>query len=268
MLLSSLVNGLSLDALKANELDARHTQLQPRDIQRFPSFAWTGGQVVGPQFASATADVIIPNITFPYGYNASARYTSSVWVGIGGDQNVCDDWGIPNAGGLIQVGYYYLYNPEGDFGVFAFYEWWPEPPVLLDNTEGIVTNIGDHVRMTVTQKGNTTGTVIWENLTTKEKFTRDIKAGVNGTLCANHAEWMIESFMTEENHETQFPDFGELRFNNIKATSVAGEQASLADSILLAAEPIMGSGKQLARCDIIQPDATTCKWLGYEGMFD
>lgn len=168
----ALVSALDLATARAKGLIPRNmqrrdtTRQQARAVKNVMSFTWNGGEVVGPRFASVTAEVIIPNITFPYGYNSSAWYGSSVWVGIGGDENTCDD---RSKGGLIQGGYYYLYDKEGDFGVFAFYEWWPDPPVMMDNTYGIKTDIGDHVRMTVTQKDNTTGTYLWENLTQNKR---------------------------------------------------------------------------------------------------
>ena len=145
------------------------TQHQSLEVKHRASYNWNGGEVAGPRFASVTAEVIIPNITFPYGYNSSAWYGSSVWVGIGGDLNRCDDPKLINQGGIIQGGYYYLYDKEGDFGVFAFYEWFPNPPIFLDDTEGILTDIGDHVRMTVTQTDNRTGTYTWENFTQNKK---------------------------------------------------------------------------------------------------
>ncbi|WKT52453.1 Peptidase G1 [Fusarium oxysporum f. sp. vasinfectum] len=253
----------------SNFLLESRAQHQTRDVKNRTSYIWNGGEVAGPRFASVTAEVIIPNITFPYGYNASARYGSSVWVGIGGDQNTCDDPARINNGGLIQGGYYYLYDPEGDFGVFAFYEWFPDGPVFLDDTEGIETAIGDHVRMTVTQKDNVTGTFTWENFTSDKKFTKELKAPVNGTLCTNHAEWIVESFMTTKDHETLFPDFGELHFTGIKAISVANEEVSLQEyGIIVEAEPVLGNGKYLTDCEITGLDATTCKWLGYKGIFE
>lgn len=171
LLSGTLANGMSVAAPGGKHVIPQNihghdaTRHHPRDVRHRTSYIWNGGEVAGPRWQSATAEVIIPNITFPYGYNASVQYGSSVWVGIGGDANTCDDPARVNNGGLIQGGYYYLYNPQGDFGVFAFYEWFPDPPVFLDDTEGILTNIGDHVRMTVTQKGNTTGTFTWENFT-------------------------------------------------------------------------------------------------------
>jgi hypothetical protein len=145
------------------------TQHQSQHVELRPSYNWSGGEVAGPRFESVTAEVVIPNITFPYGYNSSAYYASSVWVGIGGDDNTCDNPELINREGIIQGGYYYLYDKEGDFGVFAFYEWFPNPPVFLDDTEGLLTDIGDHVRMTVTQKDNRPGTYTWENFTKHKK---------------------------------------------------------------------------------------------------
>ncbi|EXA29088.1 hypothetical protein FOVG_19376 [Fusarium oxysporum f. sp. pisi HDV247] len=273
LLSSTVANGLSPPVSEGKHIISRKPQdhgieqHQVRDVKNRLSYIWNGGEVAGPRFESVTAEVVIPNITFPYGYNASASYSSSVWVGIGGDQNTCDDPARVHNGGLILGGYYYMYNPQGDFGVFAFYEWFPDPPHFLDNEHGILTNIGDHVRMTVKQKDNTTGTFTWENLSQNIKFEKDLKAPANGTLCTNHAEWIIESFMTENDHETLFPDFGELTFTNVKAVSEGGKPASLADGIIVTAEPELHSGKYLTSCEMVLPDATTCKWLGYKGIF-
>ncbi|EXL98131.1 concanavalin A-like lectin/glucanase domain-containing protein [Fusarium oxysporum II5] len=275
LLFCALANSATLAIPKSKQFTSSNfllesrAQHQTRDVKNLTSYIWNGGEVAGPRFASVTAEVIIPNITFPYGYNASARYGASVWVGIGGDQNTCDDPARINNGGLIQGGYYYLYDPEGDFGVFAFYEWFPDGPVFLDDTEGIETSIGDHVRMTVTQKDNVTGTFTWENFTSDKKFTKELKAPVNGTLCTNHAEWIVESFMTTKDHETLFPDFGELHFTEIKAISAANEEVSLQEhGIIVEAEPVLGNGKYLTDCEITGSDATKCKWLGYKGIFE
>ncbi|KAI1020253.1 hypothetical protein LB503_006098, partial [Fusarium chuoi] len=256
LLLCALANSGILAMPKSKLLTSRNlllesrAQHESRDVKQIPSFNWNGGEVAGPRFASITAEVIIPNITFPDGYNASATYSSSVWVGIGGDQNTCDDPARIKNGGILQGGYYYLYDPEGDFGVFAFYEWFPNPPIFLDDTEGINTAIGDHVRMTITQKDNVTGTFTWENFTSNKKFTTDLKAPVNGTLCINHADWIIESFMTRNNHDTLFPDFGKLSFTNIRAVSEANEEISLQEhGIVVEANPLYPSGKKnLTNC--------------------
>ncbi|KAM0425892.1 hypothetical protein ACHAPT_008830 [Fusarium lateritium] len=275
LLLSGIfVNALDLATAKDKNIIPRslqshdETRQHSRDVRHRTSYIWNGGEVAGPRFASVTAEVVIPNITFPYGYNSSAYYSSSVWVGIGGDQNTCDDPDRVNKGGLIQGGYYYLYDKEGDFGVFAFYEWFPNPPIFLDNTEGILTDIGDHVRMTVTQKDNITGTFTWENFTQNKKFEIDLTAPDNGTLCTNHAEWIVESFMTPENPDFYFPDFDELTFTKVKAVSEKGETASLADGIIVTAEPLLNSGKYLTSCEMVDSETTTCKWLGYKGIFE
>ncbi|KAJ4348972.1 hypothetical protein N0V95_005020 [Ascochyta clinopodiicola] len=212
--------------------------------------------------ASVSAEMIIPNVTFPYGYNATETYSSSVWVGIGGDANACDNPERVNNGGLIQGGFYYMYDKEGDFGVFAFYEWFPEAPVFLDDTQSILTDIGDHVRMSVSQKDNVTGTYTWENFTKNKKFSIDLKAPANGTLCTNHAEWIVESFLTEDDPYL-FPDFGELTFTKAKALTERDEVAPLSNAKLITAQPVL-HGWNLTKCDIIQPDAVTCKWLGHE----
>ncbi|KAF5654193.1 hypothetical protein FCIRC_13988 [Fusarium circinatum] len=276
LLVCALANSTILAAPKSKQsisrtlLSESRASYQSLNVKHIPSFNWNGGEAVGPRFASIAAEVIIPNITFPYGYNASASYGASVWVGIGGDENTCDDPARIKSGGIIQGGYYYLYDPQGDFGVFAFYEWWPDQQVFLDDTEGIDTAIGDHVRMTVTQKDNVTGTFTWENFTSNKKFTKELKAPVNGTLCTNHADWIVESFMTRQNHDSLFPDFGELSFTNIKAVSVANEEISLQEhGILVEANPLyQDMKKNLTSCELVASDITTCKWLGYKGIFE
>lgn len=103
----------------------------------------------------------------------------------------------------------------------------------------------------------------------RDRFTKELKAPVNGTLCTNHAEWIVESFMTTKDHETLFPDFGELHFTDIKAISAANEEVSLQEhGIIVEAEPVRGNGKYLTDCEITGSDATTCKWLGYKGIFE
>ncbi|UPX12673.1 uncharacterized protein EKO05_0003214 [Ascochyta rabiei] len=268
-ILSSLICLVSLSTAKANNLIPksfhRHQQQsgpERRDVTQRLSYLWSGGEVYGSRMASVSAEMIIPNITFPHGYNASATYSSSVWVGIGGDQNMCDNPERVNNGGLIQGGFYYMYDPQGDHGVFAFYEWFPLDPVFLDDTHGILTDIGDHVRMSVSQKNNITGTYTWENFTKNKKFSIDLKAPVNGTLCTNHAEWIVESFLTQSD-PFLFPDFGQLTFTKAKAITEKNEVAPLSNGKLITAQPVL-HGHNLTKCNFIQPDGVTCKWNGFE----
>lgn len=74
--------------------------------------------------------------------------------------------------------------------------------------------------------------------------------------------------MAPKSPDAYFPDFGELSFTNIKAVSEAGKAASLADGIILAAEPKPNSGRYLTSCEMVELDGTTCRWLGYKGIFD
>ncbi|OLN82025.1 Aspergillopepsin-2-like protein 2 [Colletotrichum chlorophyti] len=238
--------------------------LRTRANQKSRSRTWSGGLVTDNRYQSVTAEVVIPNITFPDGYDPKTIYSSSVWVGISGYDDLCD---VPGPTGLWQGGYYYLYDSSGEFGVFAFYEWSPDGPVFLDETENITTSIGDHVRMTVTQKNNNTGTYTWENLTQGIKFSKSLTAPTNGTLCTNTAEWVVESPMTESNHDTLYPDYGKLTFTNIKSVAEDGSVAAISDAHYYNAEPLL-DGKFLTDCAIDpQTDSTTCSWLGYKGIF-
>jgi hypothetical protein len=75
--------------------------------------------------------------------------------------------------------------------------------------------------------------------------------------------------MTRENHDTLFPDFGDLSFTNIKAVSEASEEISLQEhGIIVEADPLYPSGKNLTSCEMVGSDVTACKWLGYKGVFE
>ncbi|KZL85930.1 acid proteinase [Colletotrichum incanum] len=238
--------------------------LRSRTNKRSYSKNWSGGAVTDNRYQSVTAEVVIPNITFPYGYDPKSTYSASVWVGISGYDDFCD---VSGPTGLLQGGYYYLYDPQGDFGVFAFYEWFPDGPVFLDDTQNILTNIGDRVRITVTQMNNNTGTYTWENLSQGKKFVKSLTAPTNGTLCTNTAEWVVETFMSETAHDFLYPDFGTLEFTNIKAIAENGKVASLSDAYYYDAEPLL-NGKRLTSCSIHpETSSTTCSWLGYQGVF-
>lgn len=73
--------------------------------------------------------------------------------------------------------------------------------------------------------------------------------------------------MTPQDPDYYFPDFAELTFHKVKAVSEQGKEASLADGYILAAEPKLGSGKQLTSSEMVDSETTTCKWLGYKSTF-
>lgn len=63
------------------------------------------------------ASLIVPEATFPYGFNSSDTYGASAWVGIGGMFSTNTS--------LIQTGFYYSWTTDGlNKGMYAFYEWY------------------------------------------------------------------------------------------------------------------------------------------------
>lgn len=162
----------------SSALEERQDATCPRkapadDKHKLYSVNWSGGQFIGPRYSSMSAEMTIPNISFPYpgGRNKSLTYSAIAWIGIGGDPNACD---FQAPFGKLQIGFYWQWDalPYKYEGVFAFWGWAPGPGNLLDSlpdvSQRVFTKVGDRVRMTVTQKDNVTGTVFWENFSTGE----------------------------------------------------------------------------------------------------
>lgn len=100
-------------------------QKQRSVTRRLGSDNWSGALVhysdTG-RYKSVYAELVIPKIIFPTnGRNKSATYSTSVWVGFGG-YNFAIDGYASALDGILQTGFYYLFDPEGDAGVYAFYE--------------------------------------------------------------------------------------------------------------------------------------------------
>lgn len=206
------------------------------------------------------AEVIIPNITFPYRYNASATYEALVFVGISGVTQICG-----NDCGLWQMGFFYLYTPEGDFGVYPWYEWYPGQAMILTTEYQI--SIGDHIRMTATVNDElNVGTAIWEDFTTKLSYTFDEQRPANSSFNPNVAEWIVENYMWIDPN-LLFPDFGTMEWFNITPISTRGRKVPISQAGTLDAEPLR-DGRYLTKCENhSKTDSTTCKWLGYADIF-
>lgn len=97
--------------------------LEARANKRLGSDNWSGALVheKGVEYKSVTGELVIPKANFPAGRNKSLSYSSSVWVGFSG-YNFAIDGYSSTAKGLLNAGFYYIFNSEGDNGVYPFYE--------------------------------------------------------------------------------------------------------------------------------------------------
>jgi hypothetical protein len=212
--------------------------------------------------------VIVPKAIFPQGFSSENYYTASVWVGFSGYPYLIP--GQPHAStatGLLQVGFDYLFDKEGDAGIFPFYEFYPDPPIFFDDLKiDVKTAYGDKVRMTVTPSSATAGAIVFENLTTGKSSTRSVSAPAGKVLDLSIVEWITEDFTAAGLAKTDVSvDWGTLTFSDMTAIFSDGSVDDLTNAFKL--ESDHGStGGRFAACDVApQSKSTTCKWLGPNG---
>jgi hypothetical protein len=210
--------------------------------------------------------MVVPKATFPQGYSKTGYYISSVWVGFSGYPYLIP--GEPHATtstALLQVGFDYLFDKEGDAGIFPFYEFYPDPPMFFDDLKiDVKTNYGDKVRMTVTPSSTTAGTITFENLTTGRSSTRSVTAPAGKELDLSIVEWITEDFT--KGAKTDVPvDWVSLTFSDMTATFSDGSVDNLTNAFKLESDHGTTGGR-FAACDIAPSSKiTTCKWLGPNG---
>jgi hypothetical protein len=239
-------------------LVSKHNLPAKRAVTKTDSYNWSGGLVYSNKtFNYVSAEMIVPNITFPEGgYNSSINYESSVWIGFSGYENFYTD-STPR--GLWQTGFYYLFDTYGDFGVYPFYEWYPDGPLFWD-TQGndLLLKVGHKIRMTLEISSDSNGTAVFENLSSGKVGTATMGAPVNGTLDSRMAEWVVEEFIGGD-PGVVYPNYGVMKWSKMVAKTTDGKTASLKDAYYMNAA---GSGKEVSDCSIHPPSSMSCAWEG------
>jgi hypothetical protein len=241
------------------------SRLESRANTKLGSNNWSGALVHedGVEYKSVSAEMVIPNITFQWGYNSTSDYEASVWVGFGGyNYYIGSNNYSSQYKGVFNTGFYYLFDPLGDYGVYPFYEWWPGNEQYWN----ISLEMGDHVRFTATQTSNSTGHVLFENLSRGVSASEELIAPEGSEVDLSMVEWIIQSFMADY-PTTDFPDFGTMKWENMIAAKSDGTEAALADAYFIEANGQVNdtnTGYYLVSVDIEPPQCMNCKWLGYD----
>lgn len=122
--------------------------------------------------------MIVPQVTFPQSYSKDNEYISAAWVGFSGyTYLIPGQKASSKSTALLQVGFQYIFDKEGDYGVYPFYKFIPAETQFFDNLGiDVKTTFGDKIRMTVSAASTTAGTILFENLTTGKSSTKSVTA--------------------------------------------------------------------------------------------
>lgn len=263
-----LCAGIAFAAPPPSHLEARSNfALERRAItrranKRLGSDNWSGALVheKGVEYNQVVAEITIPEPKFPNGFNKSATYQASIWVGFGGYNFAIDGYSSTKPG-ILQTGFYYLYDTLGSHGVYAFYEWYPDG-VLWYDEQGVdpKLEIGDKIRITATATSATKGTVLFENLTKKISSSQDLTAPKDGDIDISIAEWIVESMNVNLPDDV---DFGTMPWENMSARKTTGKTTDLTNAYFLEAfkDSLADPKTYSMKTEIKLPNSMTVKWL-------
>jgi hypothetical protein len=178
-----------------------------------------------PPYQQVWGSWTIPEIQIPPG-GTDPAYRCAIWVGLGGYVN--DD-------NLLQAGIAQAVGADGNAECFAWYEWYPAPPIMLNgfNVEAghtIAVFVGGYV------DGSGRGVVGLANLVTGDAIPITVVPLPAVDACGNavnpaikapsglSAEWIVERpdmGCGGQEKYAELPDFGEVNFTHAAAVSGA-----------------------------------------------
>jgi hypothetical protein len=206
-----------------------------------------------PPYQQAWGSWTIPDIQVPPG-GADPAYSCAIWVGLGGylnDEN------------LLQSGTAQAVVANGAGECFAWYEWFPAPPVMLT---GFNVEAGHTIAVFVGayDDGSSRGVVGMANLVTGDAIPMTVVPLPTVDACGNavnpaikapsgaSAEWIVERpdlGCGGPEKYAELPDFGEVNFTH--AAAVTGVGAKKKEMMAAA------SGSKARSLKILADDAHT-----------
>jgi hypothetical protein len=216
---------------------ARAASGTPSDVSTTSNW---GGLVMtdAPPYRQAWGSWTIPQIQIPPG-GTDPSYSCAIWVGLGGYLN--DD-------NLLQAGTAQAVGAGGAGECFAWYEWYPAPPIMLT---GFDVQAGHTIAVFVGEydDGSGRGVVGMANLVTGDAIPMTViplpvvdASGntINPAIKAPSgasAEWIVERpDLGNGGSETyaELPDFGEVNFTH--AAAVTGVEGTKKEIIAAASD--------------------------------
>lgn len=198
---------------------------------------WAGVVIDSTDITEVTGIITVPSLSA--GSNSDS--CASAWVGIDGDS--CET-------AILQTGLDFCYQ-DGGVEFDAWYEWYPDYAYDFS----LDVSAGDVVKMTVTATSKTAGKAVIENQTTGKTVTKSFNGNVQGDLCLENAEWIVEDF-EESGSLVAFADFGTVTFTDATATSGSGTLNPETGDIL----DIEQDGTVLTSCSAGN-DKVTCSYV-------
>lgn len=138
---------------------------------------WGGAVIVNPvggtTFRSVEATFRVPTLQPPQDQPTATKYGADVWVGFDGSNRV-GNRNILQAG----VGLDYGFSTPDQQSTSIWMEWHPDPKIFLDTKFHRTVNVGDEVYIKVTATSNSTGQVLFRNITQNYDINDNIQAPV------------------------------------------------------------------------------------------
>jgi hypothetical protein len=213
--------------------------------------------------------MVVPKVTFPQGYSKDNYYSNSVWVGFSGyNYLIPGQKKASTSTALLQTGFYYLFDKEGDYGIYPFYEFYPDKAIFFDDLKiDVKTTFGDKIRMTVTASSTTAGTILYENLTTGKSSTKTLTAPAGTFLDLSIVEWISEDFTDASGLPggDRSVDYGTMTFSDMKATFSDGSVDDLTNAFKLESTNGKADGRFAAVSINPASKSASLKFLGPNG---
>jgi hypothetical protein len=212
--------------------------------------------------------MVVPKVTFPQGYSKDNLYESAAFVGFSGyTYLIPGQKASSKSTATLQVGFQYIFDKEGDYGVYPYYEFYPGDTQFFDNLGiDVKTTFGDKIRMTASASSTTAGTILYENLTTGKSSTKSVTAPAGTFLDLSIVEWISEDFTAAKLAKTDYStDYGTMTFSDMTATFSDGTVDDLTNAFKLESDHGVTGGRFAAVSINPASKSETLAFLGPNG---
>jgi hypothetical protein len=143
---------------------------------------------------------------------------AGAWVGIDG---------VTWSTSLVQAGTASAIAGPGETAFWAWFEWVPAASYIIDS---FPVDPGDWIWVSITPSSSTAAVIIIENYTQSYTYTVNLSGGT--ALGQLDADWIVEDPYGSSGQEP-FPDFGDIWFEDVYATTSNGTYLDVATSSII-----------------------------------